>query len=77
MNLVIFGIYLFVLIILLGFISIVILHIGAFRAYSKYLSIVLRIYIIAVIMIALFGGYRVLTDHTPAKNSNPPQNLDF
>ena len=78
MTLIIFAIYLFVLIIVFGFIAIVVMHIGEFRQYSRYLSIVLKIYLLAIILIALFGGYQILTDDTPRlKKSDTVQKIEF
>lgn len=79
MTLIIFAIYLFVLLIIFGFIAIVILHIGEFREYSRYLSVVLKIYLIAVVVIAIFGWYKVLTDDTPSLKSSTTkvEKIDF
>lgn len=78
MNIVIFGVYLLVLLILFAFISIVVMHIGRFKEYSKYLSVVLKIYLIVVLLISFFGGYKILTDYTPAKkNRVNVENINF
>ncbi len=78
MNIVIFGVYLLVLLILFAFISIVVMHIGGFKEYSKYLSVVLKIYLIVVLLISFFGGYKILTDYTPAKkNRVNVENINF
>ena len=61
MLLIIFGIYLVALLVIFIYISIVVMHIGDFRKYSKYLSVVLRIYLVAVLAIACFGIYKILT----------------
>jgi hypothetical protein len=53
-------------------------HIGDFRQYSKYLSGVLKVYLILIIVIGIFGGYKILTDYTPAKkNRTTIEKLDF
>ncbi|MFZ2256032.1 MAG: hypothetical protein WAW59_01500 [Patescibacteria group bacterium] len=62
MNWILFGIYILCVLTLFVFIAIVMMHIGEFRQYSRYINPVLRIYIVLVVLIALFGGYRVLTD---------------
>ncbi len=54
MQLAIFGFYLIALLVIFIYIAIVVMHIGDFRKYSKYLSIVLRIYLVAVLCIACF-----------------------
>ncbi len=79
MNLVLIGIYLFMVLIIFGFIAIVVMHIGTFRQYSKYLSIVLKIYLIAILTIALFGGYMILTGKyiSSTKSSNSVQKINF
>ncbi len=78
MNIIIFGIYLIVILVLFAFIGIVVMHIGRFRDYSKYLSIVLKIYLIIILLISFFGGYKILTDYTPAKaNRVNIQNVNF
>lgn len=55
------------------------MHIGNFKQYSKYLSVVLRIYLVVILLIAIFGGYKILTDYTPAKKSRnmPIEKIDF
>ena len=66
------------LIILFAFISIVVMHIGGFKDYSKYLSMVLKIYLVIILIIAIFGGYKILTDYTPAKqNRVNTEKIDF
>lgn len=40
------------------------MHIGEFRQYSRYINPILRIYIVLVVLIWLFGAYKVLTDTT-------------
>ncbi len=78
MNVIFFGVYILILIILFAFISIVVMHIGGFKDYSKYLSIVLKIYLIVVLLIAIFGGYKILTDYTPAKQNRVNiEKIDF
>ncbi len=69
MNLILLWVYLIIIIVLFAFIGIVIMHIGTFKEYSKYLSIVLRIYLISIIIIAFFWAYKVYTDYTPAKKN--------
>ncbi len=54
MNLILLGLYLIVIIVLFAFIGIVVMHIGTFKEYSKYLSTVLKIYLIAIFVIAIF-----------------------
>lgn len=71
-------IYLAVLIILFAFVMIVVMHIGTFRDYSPSLKIVLRIYLITIILIAIFWAYKILTDTTPSKSpSTNTQKLEF
>lgn len=56
------------------------MHIGEFRKYSRYVNPVLRLYIILVVAIALFGGYRVLTDDIQPSSLKPVNsnlNLEF
>gem|GEM_PF-3682024 len=53
-NLVIFGIYAFIVLIVLGFLSIFIVHIKNFREYSRFLTPVLRIYIVIITLIIVF-----------------------
>lgn len=79
MNIMLFGIYLFVLVVIFIFISIVVLHIGNFREYSRYLSVVLRLYLIALIVIGIFGGYMILTSDHPVvrETSTPVQKVNF
>ncbi|MDD2693879.1 MAG: hypothetical protein PHY14_03015 [Candidatus Gracilibacteria bacterium] len=79
MNLILLGIYLVVLVILFAFVGIVIMHIGNFRQYSRFLTPVIRIYLVIVILIALFGAYKIYNDYTPSKinrNTNLNQ-MDF
>lgn len=78
MNLILFGVYALILVMFFAFIGIVIMHVGAFREYSKYLSVVLKVYIVTIIVIAIFGGYKILTHYTPPKKSETPKvRLDF
>ena len=60
-NFVIFGVYLVVLIFLFGFIAIFVRHIRDFQEYSRYLRPIMRTYIVLMMLIALFGGYMILT----------------
>jgi hypothetical protein len=55
------------------------MHIGDFRKYSKYLSVVLRIYMVTIVLIAIFGWYMMLTSkYVPIKKTaSPVQKLDF
>ena len=69
MNLILLWVYFVIIIVLFAFIGIVIMHIGNFREYSRYLSTVLRIYLVSIIVIALFWAYKIYTDYTPAKNN--------
>jgi len=80
MQVALFGIYLAVLLFVFVYIAIVVMHIGEFRQYSRHLSVVLRIYLIVVVLIALFGAYKVLTGKyvAPKKSeTNKIQKLDF
>lgn len=79
MNIILFGIYLFILFVIFAFITIITLHIGSFRQYSKYLSVVLKIYLVTILIIGLFGGYMILTSkYIPLKKMNAPvQKLNF
>jgi amino acid permease len=72
MNWILFGIYLFCIISLFAFIAIVIMHIGEFRQYSRYINPILRLYVFLIVLIALFGGYKVLTDNTPSSATSSP-----
>ncbi len=53
------------------------MHIGNFKQYSKYLSIVLKIYLVVIMLIAIFWGYKILTDYTPAKKTKNMPTLEF
>lgn len=79
MQLVILGIYLASLLFFSIYIAIVVMHIGEFQKYSKYLSVVLRIYLLAIFCIAIFGGYKILTGKyvAPKKTWNQIQKMDF
>ena len=80
MNLVLIGMYLFMILLIFGFIAIVVMHIGIFRQYSKYLSIVLKIYLVTILLIAIFGGYKILTGTyiSPAKSAEETaKKIDF
>lgn len=78
MNLVIFSIYMVAILILFAGIAVVIIHIGQFREYSKYLSTVLRIYLITIVIIAIFWGYKILTNQSePVRKTTVPVELDF
>ena len=79
MQLVIFGIYLVVLLVIFIYIAIVVMHIGDFRKYSRYLSVVLRIYLVAVLAIACFWMYKILTGKyvAPKKSWSQVQRIDF
>lgn len=80
MQLAIFGFYLIALLVIFIYIAIVVMHIGDFRKYSKYLSIVLRIYLVAVLCIACFWIYKILTGTkyvAPKKNWIQVQKIDF
>lgn len=79
MNIIFLSIYLFILLIICAFIAIVVMHIGAFRQYSKYLSVVLKIYLIVVLIIGIFGGYMIVTNkNTPIRKLTPAtQKLNF
>lgn len=65
MNLILFWLYITCVLVLFVFISIVIMHIGEFRQYSRYINPVLRIYIISIVVIAVIWSYQVLTNQTP------------
>lgn len=76
MNWILFGFYIACILILFAFISIVIMHIGEFRQYSRYINPVLRAYVVLILLIAVFGGYQVLTNETPAViTDSTPQNI--
>jgi hypothetical protein len=45
------------------------MHIGEFRQYSRYINPILRIYIVLIVLIWLFGAYKVLTDTTRSVSS--------
>lgn len=80
MNWILFGIYVLCILVLVIFIAIIAMHIGEFRKYSRYVNPVLRLYIILVVAIALFGGYRVLTDDIQPSSLKPVNsnlNLEF
>ena len=78
MNLILLWVYLVIVIVLFAFIGIVIMHIGTFKEYSKYLSSVLRIYLVSIIIIALFWAYKIYNDYTPAKkNRTPIEQMNF
>jgi hypothetical protein len=53
-NIIFFGLYLLIIVILFAFIAVVVMHIGNFKQYSKYLSIVLKIYLVVIMLIAIF-----------------------
>ena len=58
--------------------TIVIIDTNKFREYSKYLGFILKIYMVLIVIIALFGGYKILTNYTPPKKMTPPPvQLDF
>ncbi len=69
MNLILLWVYLIIVVIFFAFIGIVVMHIGTFKEYSKYLSVVLKIYLISILVIAIFWAYKVSTDYTPAKKN--------
>jgi hypothetical protein len=69
MNWILFGIYLFCVLWLFVFIAIVLMHIGEFRQYSRYINPILRIYIVLIVLIWLFGAYEVLTNTTRSVSS--------
>lgn len=82
MNWILFGIYLLCVILIFVFISIVLMHIGEFRQYSKYITPILRIYLIVIVLIALFGAYKVLTSRvmptlTDSPTVTPKTYLEF
>lgn len=58
---------------------IVMIDINSFREYSKYLSVVLKVYIILVLIIGIFGGYKILTNYIPPTiiHKNIPPELEF
>lgn len=37
------------------------MHIGEFREYSRYLSVVLKIYVFTVVVIFFFWAYKIIT----------------
>jgi glucan phosphoethanolaminetransferase (alkaline phosphatase superfamily) len=61
MNLIIFGIYLLVIIILFSFLGIVLVHLDTFKTYSKALIPVTKIFLLILIVCAILGGYMILT----------------
>lgn len=72
MNWILFWLYLLCVLSIIVFIAILIMHIGEFRQYSRYITPVLRLYIVLVAGIAVFGAYMVLTSDivpTAAKSS--------
>ncbi len=81
MNWILFWLYLLCVFSIIVFIAILIMHIGEFRQYSRYITPVLRLYIVLVAGIAVFGGYMVLTSDivpTAAKSSGGSQlKLEF
>ncbi len=59
--------------------AVVMIDINNFREYSKHLSLVLKIYIILIVIIGIFGGYKILTNYIPPIKmsiQNPPE-LEF
>lgn len=78
MNIVFFGIYLAVLVIIFAFIAILIMHVKDFRQYSKYLSVVLKIYLIVVVILAIFWSYKILSNtETSLKSRIPLQKIEL
>jgi hypothetical protein len=54
-NYVLFGIYLFVVLGIFGFITIFMMHIRDYQRYSSYVAILTRVYIAIMLLIAIFG----------------------
>lgn len=79
MQLAIFGFYLVALLLIFIYIAIVVMHIGDFRKYSKYLSVVLRLYLVTILCIACFWIYKILTGDyvAPKKTWTQVKKIDF
>ncbi len=67
MNLILLWVYIVIIIVIFAFIGIVLMDIGNFKQYSKYLPTVLRIYLATIIIIAIFWAYKISTHYTPPK----------
>ena len=60
-NYILFGIYLFLILGIFGFLTIFMMHIRDYLQYSRYLKGITRFYLVLMVVIAIFGGYSILT----------------
>ncbi len=60
LNYILLGVYIFVVLGIFWFLAVFMMHIRDYQKYSRYIPIVTRIYMILMILVALFGGYYIL-----------------
>ena len=54
-NYILFGIYLFMVLGIFGFVTIFMMHIRDYQRYSSYVGILTRVYIIVIIIVSILG----------------------
>ena len=76
-NYILFGGYLLFLFAISGFLAIFLIHIRDYRQYSRYITIITRIYLVLMLVIAIFGWYYILTGTIFPQREKPIQRHNF
>lgn len=76
-NYILFGPYLLLLIGIFGFLAVFMMHIRDYRQYSRYITVIIRVYLTLMIIIALFGGYMILSGTIFPQSQRPAQRVNL
>ncbi|MBC7498804.1 hypothetical protein H7170_04130 [Candidatus Gracilibacteria bacterium] len=76
-NYILFGLYLFLLLGIFGFLAIFMMHIRDYRQYSRYITTITRAYLLLMVAIAIFGGYHILTGSIFPQTLRPIQRVNL
>ncbi|MBC7503768.1 hypothetical protein H7169_02270 [Candidatus Gracilibacteria bacterium] len=77
LNYIFFGLYLFLVIGLFGFLAVFMMHIHDYKQYSRYITVITRIYLTLMVVIAIFGGYYILVGSIFPQTRGPIQRLNL
>jgi glucan phosphoethanolaminetransferase (alkaline phosphatase superfamily) len=76
-NYILFGLYLFLLLGIFGFLAIFMMHIRDYRQYSRYITTITRVYLLLMVAIAIFGGYHILNGSIFPQTLRPIQRVNL
>ena len=76
-NYILFGLYLFLLIGVFGFLAVFMVHIRDYRQYSRYITTITRTYLLLMVVIAIFGGYYILVGTIFPQTRTPVQRINL